>query len=101
MPMIVQPRITSKKQLTIGGKKFAPMKDQAYYCHEQAPGEEKCTCDNCEKRCQEVGLDNHKINNNNNKEIKSKNLNNFSMSFADSKIRILLMILCIFRCIFL
>ena len=99
MPMIVQPRISSKKQLTIGGKKFVPMKDQAYYCHEQAPGEEKCTCDNCEKRCQEVGLDNHKIINN--KEIKSKNLSNFSTSFFESNIRILLMILCIFRCAFL
>ncbi len=58
MPFVIRPVITNKKLVTILGQNFTPMSGEVYHCYEAPPQENKCSCDNCHKRCNETLLNN-------------------------------------------
>jgi len=58
MPLIIRPVITDTALVTIMGHNYTPMSGEAYQCYEAPPHENKCSCDNCQQRCNETLLKN-------------------------------------------
>lgn len=54
MPLVIRPIITDTSLVTIMGNEYVPMTGEVYHCYEAPPNEEKCSCDNCKKRCNET-----------------------------------------------
>ena len=76
MPLVIRPVITDTSFVSIMGQNFTPMFGEVYKCDEAPPNENKCSCDNCHKRCNETLLKNYVQNQNNliNDENSAQNL---------------------------
>ncbi|XP_054158260.1 NPC1-like intracellular cholesterol transporter 1 [Oppia nitens] len=82
MPLIIHPVITDLVGtgssgegdggglVSLLGHRFRPMSGQAYQCYESPPNDNACSCDNCERRCNETLLANYQNNNNNHQNVK-------------------------------